>query len=94
MKDELSKHVFKKCRSVRNSTITVGTLNILIHQPPILFGDHTADKKITGTRRMAAQAGVSGLPQICFKIGSDFSFLTEFCIKKEEKRAKSKSQAL
>ena len=50
MTDELLKHVFKKWRSVRNSTITVGTL----------FGDHTADKKITGTRRMAAPVGVMG----------------------------------
>ena len=63
MTDELLKHVFKKWRSVRNSTITVGTLNISIHQSPILFGDHTADKKITGTRRMAAPVGVMG----CFR---------------------------
>ena len=60
MTDELSKHVFKKWRSVRNSTITLGTLNIPIHQSPILFGDHTADKKITGTRRVAAPVGVMG----------------------------------
>ena len=88
MKDELSKHVFKKCRSVRNSTITVGTLNILIHQPPILFGDHTADKKITGTRRMAAQAGVMGCLRFASKSGQIFLFSRNFASRRRRREPK------
>ena len=88
MTHELSKHFFKKWRSVRNSTITVGTLNIPIHQSPILFGDHTADKKITGTRRMAAPVGVMGCLRFCFKSRQIFLFSRNFASRRRRREPK------
>ena len=86
MTDELSKHVFKKCRSVRNSTITVDTLNIPIHHRPIQFGDYTADKEII--RRMAAPVGVMGCLRLASKSRQIFIFSRNFASRRRRREPK------
>ena len=86
MTDELSKHVFKKCRSVRNGTITVDTLNIPIHHRPIQFGDHTADKEII--RRMAAPVGVMGCLRLASKSRHIFIFSRNFASRRRRREPK------
>ena len=86
MTDELSKHVFKKYRSVRNSTITVDTLNIPIHQLPIQFGDHTADKEII--RKMAAPVGVMGCLRLASKSRQIFLFSRNFASRRRRREPK------
>ena len=86
MTDELSKHVFKKYRSVRNSTITVDTLNIPIHHLPIQFGDHTADKEII--RKMAAPVGVMGCLRLASKSRQIFLFSRNFASRRRRREPK------